>query len=187
MRKVIVSMNVTLNGCMAGRDGELDWHYSLWDEGMARATSAHLGEADTVLFGRITYQAMAGYWMAKGRDMFGAREDADFTEMINGYTKIVFSRTLKTTAWQNSRMAKNIAKEVTALKHQGGKDILVYGSGTIVAALNKLNLIDEYRLWVHPVVIHGGRALFKTSTALHFTGKTAFDTGVVLMSYKAGL
>ncbi|MEO7213430.1 dihydrofolate reductase family protein [Mucilaginibacter sp.] len=187
MRKVIVSMNVTLNGCMAGPDGELDWHYSRWSEDMARTTSAHLGEADTILFGRITYQAMAGYWIAKGRDMFDAREDADFTEMINGYTKIVFSRTLKTTAWQNSRMAKNIAKEVMALKRQSGKDILVYGSGKIVTTLNELNLIDEYRLWVHPVVIHGGRPLFKTNTPLQFTSKTTFDTGVVLMSYKAGL
>jgi dihydrofolate reductase len=187
MRKLIVSMNVTLNGCMAGPDGGLDWHYSRWDEAMARVTSLHLGEADTLLLGRITYEAMAGYWMARGRDMLGPREDADFTEMINHCTKVVFSRSRKTATWQNSRMARSVAKEVKALKRQHGKNILVYGSGKLVAALTQLNLVDEYRLWVHPVVIHGGRALFKTNTALQFTGKTTFNTGVVLMSYKASL
>jgi dihydrofolate reductase len=186
MRKVVVSMNVSLNGCMAGPKGELDWHYHLWNKDMARATAMHLGDADTILFGRVTYEAMAGYWMAKGRKTFGPREDLDFAEMMNGYVKIVFSKTLKATHWQNSRLAKrSIAKEITKLKEMPGKDIIIYGSGKVVAALSKGDLVDEYRLWVHPVVLIKGRPLFKEITAgLEFAGKEAFSTGVVLMTYK---
>lgn len=188
MRKVIVSMNVTLNGCMAGPNGELDWHYGLWGNDMARATCMQLSCADTILFGRITYEAMAGYWIAKGGNAFGPREDVDFTEMMNGYTKIVFSKTLRATRWQNSRLAKyGPAKEVHALKQLPGKDIIVYGSGGLISALNKLSLVDEYRLWVHPVVVDKGRPLFTKPKALAFVEKTEFDTGVVLMVYKTGL
>nr|WP_294947476.1 dihydrofolate reductase family protein [uncultured Mucilaginibacter sp.] len=188
MRKLIVSMNVSLNGCMAGANGELDWHYSLWDEDMARATSAQLGQADTILLGRVTYQAMAGYWTAKAGHAFGAREDADFTEMMNSHSKIVFSKTLKTAGWQNSRLAnRSIAKEIASLKQLPGKDIIVYGSGKIVQALNRLNLVDEYLLWVHPVLVDKGRPLFVKRAALEFIGKRDFNTGVVLMAYKAKL
>jgi dihydrofolate reductase len=186
MRKVIVSMNVTLNGCMAGPNGELDWHYNLWSEDMARATTLQLGQADTILFGRLTYEAMAGYWMARANNAFGARGDLDFTEMMNGYAKIVFSKTLQSTRWQNSRLAKrDIAKEINALKQLPGKDIMVYGSGNLVAAMDQLNLVDEYRLWVHPVIVDKGRALFNKHTPLKFVQKTEFETGVVLMAYKA--
>jgi len=187
MRKVIVSMNVTLNGCMAGPNGELDWHYTRWGDDMARATSMQLGQADTILLGRVTYQAMAGYWAVKARDQSGPREDVDFADMMNSYTKIVFSKTLvKAGGWQNTRLAKrNIAREVMELKHSPGRDIIIYGSGKLVAALSKLGLVDEYRLWVHPLVINKGRPLFKGLSAdLKFIGKTTFNSGVVLMSYR---
>lgn len=185
MRKLIVSMNVSLNGCMAGANGELDWHHSLWCEDMARATSVQLGQADTILFGRITYQAMAGYWMAKARHDFGSREDVDFSQMMNGHNKIVFSKTLKTTGWPNSRLAEGcIENEVKDLKQRPGKDIIVYGSGKIVQALNNLNLVDEYRLWMHPVAVDSGRSLFIKRAEFEFMEKHDFETGVVLMAYK---
>ncbi|OOQ57236.1 dihydrofolate reductase family protein [Mucilaginibacter pedocola] len=184
MRKLIVSMNVTLNGCMAGPNGELDWHYNLWGEDMARATALQLSRADTLLFGRKTYEAMASYWVAKANNVFGSRRDDDLVDMMNNCNKVVFSKTLHTTRWQNSRLAqKTLAGEIKALKQGDGKDILVYGSGRLVKALDKHGLIDEYRLWVHPVVVDGGKPLFGGSQKLRLVGQEAFETGVVLMAY----
>lgn len=181
-------MNVTLNGCMAGPNGELDWHYNRWSDDMARATAAQLGNADTILLGRKTYEAMAGYWQGRAKDIFGARVDADFVDMMNGHTKVVFSRRLKRAGnWENCRLAKRpVAKEVAALKQTDGKDIIIYGSGNLVSALREMHLVDEYRLWIHPVVLNKGRPLFTGhEQGLQFSSKTTFASGVVLMNYKA--
>jgi dihydrofolate reductase len=188
MRKLVVSMNVTLNGYMAGPYGELDWHMPYWDNELSRATTEQLGNADTLLLGRVTYNAIAPYWQAQQANQFGAREDADYADMINRYQKVVFSKTLKRVGWRNSRLAnRNISKEVMELKQSAGKDLLVYGSGKLVAALTKLHLVDEYRLWVYPVALRRGRPLFKglkDRLAAHPYQIKVFDTGVVLMCYR---
>jgi dihydrofolate reductase len=188
MRKLIVSINVTLNGFMAGPNGNLDWHVPYWNEEMSRVTSAQLSNADTILLGRVTYNAMAGYWPAQQASSYAAREDVAFADMMNSYAKVVFSKTLTTVSnWSNSRLAsRSIAIEINELKQQTGKDIMVYGSGKLVAALIRQNLVDEYHIWVHPVVIERGRALFKNLHGrlnIHLYKTKVFDTGVVLMCY----
>jgi len=187
MRKLVVSMNVTLDGFMSGPKGELDWHIPYWNEDMAKATSSQLGNADNILLGRITFEAMAAYWPNQLCNDQMPREDVDYAHMMNNYEKIVASKTmLRAANWQNSRLAnRNIAKEITTLKQLPGKDIIIYGSGKLVASLTKLNLIDEYRLWVHPVAIKKGRPLFKgLYKNFKLSYKTEFSTGVVLMCYK---
>ncbi|MBD1385772.1 dihydrofolate reductase [Mucilaginibacter rigui] len=188
MRKLVVSMNVTLNGYMAGPHGELDWHTPYWDNELSRAVTQQLSNADTLLLGRVTYNAIAPYWQAQQTSQFGAREDADYADMINRYEKVVFSKTLKNVSWHNSRLAsRNIGKEITVLKKSEGKDLLVYGSGKLVAALSKLRLVDEYRLWVYPVALNKGRALFKNlreELGMQPTNISVFESGVVLMCYE---
>ncbi|QHS54551.1 dihydrofolate reductase [Mucilaginibacter sp. 14171R-50] len=187
MRKLIVSMNVSLNGFMAGPHGELDWHASYWDEEMARVTASQLGDADTLLLGRITYCAMAPYWSALQANAFGARVDMDYADLINRCQKVVFSKTLNAVSWQNSRLAqRSLSKEIKALKAAAGKSIVVYGSGKLVWALNRLNLVDEYRIWVHPVLLSKGRPLFKTKINIRPYKTSVFNTGVVLIYYKTG-
>jgi dihydrofolate reductase len=189
MRKLIVSINVTLNGFMAGPNGNLDWHVPYWNEEMSRVASAQLGNADTILLGRITYNAMAGYWPAQQASSYAAREDVAFADMMNSYTKVVFSKTLTTVSnWSNSRLAnRSIALEINELKQQPGKDIMVYGSGKLTAALIRHNLVDEYHIWIHPVVIEQGRPLFKNlqeKLSLNPVQTKVFSNGVVLIQYE---
>ena len=102
MRKLIVSMNITLDGFMAGPAGELDWHFLKWTEEMAEWLGIQLSMADTILLGRNTYDAMACYWPQQDNNLAIARDDIAFASMMNSYTKIVFSKTLKKLHWQNT-------------------------------------------------------------------------------------
>jgi dihydrofolate reductase len=187
MRKLIVSMNLSLNGCMAGPDGGLQWHHNHWSEDMARAITQQLADADTILLGRITYLAMAPHWRAGIGNGYGARQDMDFADMMRSHTKVVVSGTLAAAnCWPNTELINSdLALAVAALKRQPGKNIIVYGSGTLVDALARLDLVDEYRLWLHPVIIGLGRPLFSgLSASLQFMARQVFDTGVVLLCYR---
>lgn len=184
-------MNITLDGFMAGPDSELDWHFNFWNEEMATCASEQLNNADTILLGRVTYNAMAKFWPSKVRDRSFPREDIAFAEMMNSYHKVVFSKTLQRTEWNNSSLAQqHIKKEILKLKRQPGKDMIIYGSGSIVSALRKWNLIDEYALWVHPVILGKGRSLFKGSSDNHklkLVYIKGFSSGVILLDYKADI
>lgn len=186
-RKVIVSMNVTLDGFMAAKDCGLDWHFRTWNEEMARATAEQLGKVDTILLGGVTYRGMAHYWNSDPVNMVRPREDLDFASMLNSYPKVVFSKTMTTVTWNNSRLAKrNIGDEVAELKQREGKDMIIYGSGKIVTALTKLGLVDEFRMWVHPVVIGSGKPVFKELAGvldLQLVKTEIFSSGVVILYY----
>lgn len=183
-------MNVTLDGFMSGPAGELDWHFNSWSEEMAACAAEQLGKADTIVLGRITYCAMAMYWPLQTINVSCAREDVVFADMMNSYTKIVFSKTLPRATWHNTKLVKgNITKEIIQLKQSGpstGKDIMVYGSGSIVTALTKAGLVDEFRIWVHPVVLGRGKALFdnlQQQLSLQLVKTTTFLSGVVILHY----
>jgi dihydrofolate reductase len=180
-------MNVTLDGFMAGPQCELDWHFKSWNEEMARATAEQLGQADTIILGGITYRGMAQYWNANPVNMIRPREDLDFASMLNSYPKVVFSKSMSTVTWNNARLARRaINEEVNELKQRQGKDMIVYGSGKIVAALTKLGLVDEFRMWVHPVVIGCGKPVFKGVSGeldLELYKTETFGTGVVILYY----
>ncbi|MEP7257987.1 MAG: dihydrofolate reductase family protein [Flavitalea sp.] len=189
MRKLIVSMNVTLNGFMAGPNSELDWHFKSWDEEMAHAITLQLSAADTILLGRITYSIMARYWPSIASAQFTCRHDLDFADMMNRYDKVIFSTTLSSVdEWRNARLAKkNIEEEIAELKQSRGKEMIIYGSGQMVSSLITMNLIDEYRIWIHPVIINQGRPFFpflSGSINLKLRHSTAFGSGVVLLCYE---
>jgi dihydrofolate reductase len=188
MRKIVVSMNVTLDGFIAGPNCELDWHFDSWTIDMATALCEQLSNADTILLGRITYCAMARYWPSKATSLSFPREDIAFAYMMNTYNKVVFSKTLNTSQWNNSRFVKgDLSREVLKLKKQPGKDIIIYGSGILVSALIHLNLIDEYTLWLHPVVLGSGKPLFKPSHGrygLRLLTTRYFSSGVVSLRYE---
>src|SRR5215204_1104329 len=191
MRKVVVSMNVTLDGFMSGSNCELDWHFSSWTKEMADLLYEQLSKADTILLGRITYNAMAAYWPAKALDLSFPREDLAFAHLMNNYTKLVFSKTHAISQWSNSKLLTgDPADEILKLKQREGKDIIIYGSGKIVNCLAKSHVIDEYRLWVHPVLLGKGKLLFKDLEKEYrlklFKTKT-FSSGVVLLYYKSHL
>jgi dihydrofolate reductase len=189
MRKIIVSVNVTLDGYMAGENGELDWHFPLWNEEMSEYAYEQLCMADTVLLGRQTYEAMAAYYPYLEKSLVAIRSDIAFARHMNDYQKIIFSRTLKTVEWKNARLAqKSLAEEIRQLKSQPGLDIIIYGSASIVAKLIQLDLIDEYVLWVHPVLLGNGKSLFKNINqqhSLNLLHTRVFDSGVIILYYQS--
>ena len=156
MRKIIVSNYVSLDGFIAGPDGEIDWF--IWDEEMAKYSRDLLYSIDTLLFGRVTYELMAGYWPTASPPS----EDQAIIDAMNSLPKIVFSRTLARADWTNTTLVKEINKEeILKMKQQPGMDMVIFGSGSIVSTFAQLGLIDEYRIIVNPVVLGRGKPLFK--------------------------
>jgi dihydrofolate reductase len=181
-------MNITLDGYMSGPNCELDWHFNSWTPDMVISLCEQLDKADTILLGRVTYNAMANYWPDKVNDFSFPREDIAFAEMMNNYAKVVFSKTLEELSWNNSRLAKgNTRQEIVKLKQQPGKDMIIYGSGKLVSSLHQWGLIDEYILWVHPVVLGKGKPFFKNlqeSVTMKLINTKKFSSGVVVLSYE---
>ena len=188
MRRLIVSMNVTLDGFMSGANCELDWHFSSWTNEMADFLYEQLSRADTILLGRITHNAMATYWTAKAQDVCFAREDIAFANLMNNYQKLVFSRTRAISHWSNSRLLTGEPpNEVLKLKQEAGKDIIIYGSGKIVNCLAKSGLVDEYQLWIHPVLLGRGKPLFRNlenECRMKLFKTRTFSSGVVTLFYR---
>ncbi len=189
MRKIIVSMNITLNGFMSGPGNALNWHLENWNNQIADCLTEQLSKADTILFGRITYTAMEHYWSAAIEEKNIARDDIAFATLLDTCKKIVFSKTLVTTNWCNTSIVKNnLDSEIKKLKNRRGKHIIVYGSGSLVESLLGLELVDEFSIWVHPVMIGEGKSFFDLlhkNYKLTLKYSRIFSSGVVLLYYQA--
>jgi dihydrofolate reductase len=182
MRKIIVFENVTLDGFMAGPNGEIDW--AIHDDEVTQSSQEGRDSTDLFLFGRVTYDMMASFWPTPA----GKSANPVFAEVLNNTPKIVFSTTLTKADWQNTEVMKAIHKdELLKLKQRSGKNMMIFGSGTIVNQLTKLGLIDEYQLMVNPVVLGTGQPLFKDIPAkinLKLVKTKTFNNGIVLLQYQ---
>lgn len=183
MRKIIVSNLVSLDGFMAGPNGEIDWF--LWNEETAQYAKDLAKSIDTILFGRVTYELMANFWPTPAADS----EDPVITQYMNDTAKIVFSKTLEKADWKNTRVIREInSEEILKMKQQPGKNMVIYGSGGLVSSLTQLGLIDDYRIFVNPVILGQGKPLFKDLKDRHklkLINSTIFKNGVVLLHYQA--
>ncbi len=142
--------------------------------------------AGAFLFGRVTYDMLAGYWPnVKNND----KKDLEIANKLNSAPKYVVSSTLKKAEWNNSTIIKgNVADEITKLKQQPGHDILLFGSATLVQSLMEAALIDQYRLLVHPIMMGTGKRPFKdgmATTKLRLANTRKLSLGVVSLSYEA--
>jgi dihydrofolate reductase len=187
MRKVILQMMVTLDGFIEGANGELDWFR--FDEEMWENVHDLLSTVDTALFGRRSYQAFESYWPAAAKNPSSSKGEIDFAHWIENSAKVVFSKTLEKAEWQNSRLVKeNIAEEVSKMKQQPGKDLLILGGAGLAQTFMKHDLIDDYRIRVHPIVLGRGIPLFRDLNERHtlklIKAKT-FNSGVVELHYEA--
>jgi len=182
MRKVFVSNLISLDNKIARPNGDLDWFGV--DQEYFDYTSTEATRRDLILFGRITYEGMASYWTSKE----AAESDPVVTEQMNSTNKLVFSRTLKSADWINTHLVKDdLVGEIKRLKQQPGKDIAIFGSGTIVSQLTEAGLIDEYQIVVNPVVLGSGIPEFTGLTQarkLNLVNAKAFKNGVVLLKYE---
>lgn len=182
MGKLSVFNFLTLNGFFKGPGGDLSWHKHGGEE--SEYAMEGLKSDSILLFGRVTYQMMAGWWPTPE----AIKTNPEVANGMNASEKIVFSKTLKKADWNNTRLIKdNLGEEVKKLKQQSGKAITVLGSGSIVTQLAEQGLIDEYLLMIDPVVLGDGTPIFqniKHPLDLVLTNTRAFKSGVVLLSYK---
>jgi dihydrofolate reductase len=187
-RKVISLMHLSLDGFAAGPNGELEW--ARVDEETYTYVADLLRTVDTALYGRITYHMMESYWPTVPANPASAPEDREHAHWVEHAHKVVFSRTLESVTWHNTRLVKeNIAEEVARLKHLPGKDMMIFGSPSIVHTLAQRGLIDEYRININPVVLGGGIPLFKDIKApitLELMGTRVFHSGAVGLHYRTG-
>ncbi len=183
MRKLQVFNSVSLDGYFTDERNDMSWAHRQDPEWMSFTTGNAAGEAE-LLFGRVTYDMMAGFWPTPQ----ATQVMPQVAEAMNRMRKFVVSRTLEQAAWQNTRLIKgDLTTEVRNLKQQPGPDLLVMGSGTIVAQLTEARLVDEYQIVVTPIVLGRGRTLFEGVTgkpALHLTKSRAFENGNVVVWYQ---
>ena len=178
MRKVVVSEFLSLDGVIE----EPLWSRRLTGEEQQKYKLDELSASDALLLGRATYEELAAEWPHLSEQYGG------YTDMMNSYPKHVVSTTLQEPLEWNAKLIEgDVAEEVTKLKQEPGKEILVYGSGDLVNTLMKHNLVDEYRLMVFPIVVGSGKRLFEgelDTTALELVDSKTFGTGVVVLTYQ---
>ena len=177
MSKIIVFNMISLDGYFCGPNGETEWH-NVDAEFNEFAIKQLTEEVGLLLFGRTTYELMAGYWPTNQ----AVKNDPIVAGLMNNTSKIVFSKSMSSADWNNTKVIKEIKKlEIEKLKQKSGKDIFIFGSGQIVQEFSKLGLIDEYRLMINPVALGQGKTLFKEKLKLKLLKIKEFKNGNVLL------
>jgi dihydrofolate reductase len=187
LRKLRLHVNMSVDGCIAGPNGEMDWMVGLLDDEIIKYTSKIHEPVDTILLGRNMTDGFISYWlnvMNKPDDPWNA-----FAKKMIDTPKVVFTKTLNKSEWINTDIATgDLKEEITKIKSQKGGDIIVYGGASFDSSLIKEKLIDEFYLFFNPVAIGNGMTIFKD---LNETQKytliesKAFESGKVLLRYEA--
>lgn len=187
MRRLIVFNNVSLDGYFVDDHGDMSWAHNSDPEFRAFAQENAKGGLEgggELLFGRKTYDLMVSYWPTTD----AKQNDAITAEAMNNMRKVVFSRTMDKTSWNNTRLIKdNIADKVRKMKQEPGSTMVILGSGEIVSQLAQEGLIDEYQFVVAPIVLGKGRTMFegvKDKLKLKLTKSRTFNNGDVLLCYE---
>ncbi len=178
MRNVVVSEFVSLDGVME----DPSWTFRFESEDRDQYKFDELSAADALLLGRVTYEGFAAAWPGM------EEQTGEYGAWMNGYPKYVASTTLEEPLeWNASLIGDDIAEEISRLKEQDGKDILVFGSAALVDTLVEHDLVDEYRIMVFPVVVGSGKRLFGDgidTKVLRLVETKTFDSGVVVLTYR---
>jgi len=194
-RKIVVFDRISADGYFSAADGALDW--AVPDADLDKGAAGKLGDSDTMLFGRRTYDMFESFWPHVLKDPATAPdphnpgrhtpEMRSLAEWINAAKKIVFSTTRGEVSWTNSELRRDIVpREIEALKAQPGKTIMLFGSGSVVSRLSELGLIDEYQLVVCPVLLGGGRSLVSGMAgrvSLELLEARPFPSGNVMLRF----
>lgn len=187
MRKIILSMQMSLDGFIEGPNGGMSWINSneeVWSE-----MFKDLKSVDTFLLSSKMYPGYAGYWRSVLKDSSASKGDRDFAKLADKTPHIVFSRTMKSVDWANTRIADDAEKEIASLKKQEGKDIMMWGGATLASAFINRGWIDEFRITLVPVVLGGGKSLFGGITEqkkFRLVGTRPLKGGPVILNYLPG-
>lgn len=195
-RSVVACTFVTLDGFMVGPNEDISWVVAGFDPELQADIAVDMSERyDLFVFGRVTYDIFAEYWPTAVPYEDGdevrpseGKEDPRIIRALNQTTKLVFSTTLSGSDWDNTRIvADGPEEEIARLKHEPGGDISIQGSASIVQALARADLIDEYRLYMHPVLLGDGKPLYAAGTGrqdLELTHHKTYTNGVLSTTYR---
>src|SRR4051812_28053141 len=187
MRKLKLQMQISVDGYVAGPNGELDWMTWTHDDQLIQFINALTDSSDTILLGRKMTDGFVNYWENVVNNQPDSPEYPFARKMVDT-PKVVFSKTLDASRWNNTILAKgNLADEIANLKNQSGKDIIVYGGAGFVSSLIKEGHIDELNLFVHPIMISKGMRIFDLldkRQKLTLLGSTSYENGVTVLRYK---
>lgn len=182
MRKLIMWNVITLDGYFQGdKDWDLNFHETIWGPELEKLSLEQLHRADYLVFGRVTYEGMAAYWKT---------ETGEIADLMNSIPKLVFSRTLKAVDWNNSILVHgNASGEIAKLKREGNNDMYLFGSANLSETFLNDNLFDEMRIGIAPVILGGGKHLFRnhalSSQKLDLISTQPLSNGGVVVTYKA--
>lgn len=186
MRKVILAMQVTLDGFIEGPNGELDWAMNE-DEETWKDVFDLQRSADTLLLGRVMYRGFEKYWLTVPTNPSSTKNKIEYARLADKMQKVVFSRTLKKVDWETTRIVNDhIAEEIQRMKQLPGKDMVLLGGAGLASTFMHLGLIDEYHLIVNPLVLGGGKPLFKDvqeRQKLKLLDTKTFKSGKVVLHY----
>ena len=188
MRKIISFMHISLDGFVAGPNGEMDWIKV--DEEIFDHVGKRISESDTALYGRVTYQMMENYWPTAGDEPNASKHDIEHSKWYKQVHKIVLSKTMKDKNLTNTTIiSDNLLERINEIKQSsggGGKEIALFGSPTATHSLIQLNLIDGYWLFVNPIILGRGIPLFvdiKDKIKLNLLTTRQFSSGVTELNY----
>jgi len=186
MRKLVFFMHTSLDGFVAGLQGELDWIHV--DEEIFDFVATMTDQADTALYGRVTYEMMQGYWPNAGNQPDASKHDIAHSAWYNKVSKVVLSKTIPENGLENTQVIGNqLADNINRIKTRDGKNILIFGSPTASHSLLQEGLVDEFWLFVNPVLLGQGIPLFKgvpKTTKLKLIESKKFSCGVIALHYK---
>lgn len=185
MRKIISFMHISLDGFVAGPNGEMDWikvNEEIFDH-----VGKRISQGDTSLYGRVTYEMMENYWPTAADKPTASNHDIQHSKWYKKVHKVVLSKTINDEGLNNTKIiSDNLTERINEIKQQTGEDILLFGSPTATHSLMQLNLIDGYWLFVNPVILGRGIPLFidiKEKIKLNLLTTRQFDCGVTELNY----
>ncbi len=185
MRKIVSFMHISLDGFVAGPNGEMDWIKV--DQEIFDHVGKRINEGDTALYGRVTYEMMEGYWPTAADQPGASKHDIEHAKWYKNVQKVVLSNTLKNAGLANTTIiSDNLADKINEIKQNGDKDILLFGSPTATHALIQQDLIDGYWLFVNPVILGKGISLFahiNDKIKLNLLTTQQFSCGVTELNY----
>jgi len=186
MRKLIFFMHTSLDGFVAGPNGEMNWIHV--DEDLFDFVATMTAKADAALYGRVTYEMMQSYWPTAGEHPNASKHDIEHAAWYNKVAKVVLSKTMHETGLLNTKIISgDLAENIQKLKQAKGKNILIFGSPRASQSLLNEGLIDEFWLFINPILLGKGMPLFKNSTgitALKLAGSKTFASGVIALHYE---
>ena len=186
MRNLIFFMHTSLDGFVAGLNGEMDWIKV--DDAMFDFVATMTDKADTALYGRVTYEMMQSYWPKAGEKPNATKHDIEHSTWYNKVSKVVLSKTINDSGLHNTKVISDqLSENINKLKQQDGKNILIFGSPSASQSLLNEGLIDEFWLFVNPIILGQGKPLFKDMTRankLKLVESKTFACGVIALHYK---